>query len=143
MIRYGKTTQHAIAAMSRLAQAHAAGERLSSGDIARSRGLSQTLVAKLLSTLSQAGLITGAPGPGGGYALARKPEAITLYDVVAIFERTNDNVTCPFGPNWCGNHEPCPLHDQLVDLNKRMLDFFQSTTFACFEGSQSSPPTNP
>ncbi len=68
MLRYGKTTQSAIAAMSRLAEQYDGGRtRVSSGDIAATRNLSRPLVAKMLTTLSQAGLIRGSPGPGGGY----------------------------------------------------------------------------
>ncbi len=56
MIRYGKTTQTAISAMSRLAEVYESREQLSSHDIARDREIAQTLAAKLLTTLSQAGL---------------------------------------------------------------------------------------
>jgi len=129
MIRYGKTAQNAIAAMSRLAEVYAEGRRLSSGDIAQRRGLPQTLVAKLLTTLSQAGLVTGAPGPNGGYALARPPEQINLLDVVATFERTDDAMACPFGPTWCGNNDPCPLHDKLLALSEHVEAVLRGTTF--------------
>ena len=71
MTPYGKTAQNAVAAMSRLAEAYAENRLLSSIDIARDRNLPQTLVAKLLTMLSQAGLVEGVRGPGGGYRLAR------------------------------------------------------------------------
>ena len=139
LIRYGKTTQHAIAAMSRLAEVYVDGDRLSSGDIAKARSLSQTLVAKLLSTLSQVGLVSGAPGPGGGYALARPPAEITLLDIASVFERANDRLVCPFGPNWCGNNDPCPLHDRLVEMNEMLEQFLKSTTLAEFQYHQARP----
>jgi len=133
MIRYGKSTQNAIAAMSRLAEAYPQGERLSSHDIAKSRGIAQTLVAKLLTQLSQAGLVSGMPGPNGGYALAKEPGKITLLDITSVFERTDDRVNCPFGPGWCGNNEPCPIHDQLMELDKQVESFLETTTLERFE----------
>jgi Rrf2 family iron-sulfur cluster assembly transcriptional regulator len=133
LIRYGKTTQNAIAAMSRLAEVYEQATYLSSSDIAKSRQLSQTLVAKLLTTLSRAGLVSGAPGPGGGYALAKLPAEITLYDITTVFERTDDRLTCPFGPNWCGNNDPCPLHDQLGEIDARIETFLKSTTLEQFK----------
>ncbi len=136
MIKYGKSTQSAISAMSRLAEVYDQDQRLSSHDIAKTRNLPQPLVAKLLTTLSQFGLVTGAPGPGGGYALAHKPEEISLFDVAAVFERTDDQMTCPFGPGWCGNREPCPLHDKLVEFNEQLQTFLRSTTFAVFTNHQ-------
>lgn len=132
MIRYGKSTQNAIAAMSRLAEVHHSGIRLSSHDIAKTRGIPQTFAAKLLTQLSQAGLVTGAPGPRGGYSLARTPAKITLMDITAVFERTDDRMTCPFGPGWCGNNEPCPIHDQLVELDRQTEQFLTTTTLERF-----------
>jgi len=104
MIRYGKSTQNAIAAMSRLAVGYGQDERLSSGDIARDRDLPQTLVAKLLTNLSQAGLVTGSPGPGGGYALAKHPEqmndqfeAFLRYTTLKVF--VEGDVAVPAHPS--------------------------------------------
>ena len=70
---YGKQTETAIAAMSRLAEVWDGGKtRLSAVEVADARGLPRAMVGKLLATLSQARLVIGAPGPGGGYALRRR-----------------------------------------------------------------------
>ena len=134
MFKYGKTTQSAIAAMSRLAELYDGGKtRVSSGDIAGKRNLPRPLVAKLLTILSQARLVSGSPGPGGGYALARPPRDISLYDVAILFERGEDKRTCPFGPGWCGHGDPCPLHDDLIALDEKMVTFLRKTRFSVFE----------
>jgi Rrf2 family transcriptional regulator, iron-sulfur cluster assembly transcription factor len=132
MIRYGKSSQNAIAAMSRLAEVYKEGRRLTSQDISEDRHLTQTITAKLLTQLSQSGLVSGAPGPGGGYALARPPAEISLYDITLIFERGDDSVTCPFGPEHCGVGRPCPLHDKLVELRSEFEGFMKSTTIEIF-----------
>ena len=41
---------------------------------------------RILRRLVDAGLLTGVSGPGGGYALARKPRQINLLDVVSAVE---------------------------------------------------------
>lgn len=139
-----KTTQNAIAAMSRLAQiyddpSHSAASK----EIAESRNLPVPAVAKILTELSRGGLVIGSPGPGGGYRLARKPEEISLMDVVVLFERTNYS-TCPFGPEWCGNREPCPLHHSLVAMKQIFDDYLRNTTFAVFKLSHpKAPNSNP
>jgi Rrf2 family transcriptional regulator, iron-sulfur cluster assembly transcription factor len=139
MLRCGKTAQSAISAMSLLAERFDAGEtRLSSEDVARVRNLPQPLVAKLLSTLSTAGLVNGSRGPGGGYWLAKSPSKISLADITAEFERELESVLCPFGPGWCGNGDPCPLHDQLTAFDKEWNDFLRNTTLAVFANSRSS-----
>jgi Rrf2 family protein len=132
MIRYGKMTQSAIAAMSRLAELYDGGARVSSLDIARTRNLPKPIVAKVLTVLSQGGLVTGAPGPTGGYRLARPPRQITLHDVARLFERGSESLSCPFGPGWCGTGTPCPLHDDLHELEERMMRFLNQTHFGVF-----------
>lgn len=130
---YGKQTETAIAAISRLAEVYDDKKtRLSATEIADSRGLQRPFIAKILTVLSQAGLVSGSPGPGGGYTLANKPDEITLYDVFRIFERENDSDDCPFGGGVCGVGEPCPLHDKLVQLKDSLDEVLHSTTFEDF-----------
>jgi Rrf2 family protein len=138
MTPYGKTAQNAIAAMSRLAEAYREGHLLSSIEIARDRNLPQTLVAKLLTMLSQAGLVEGSRGPGGGYRLVRAPGKISLLDIVAVFERMEDRIICPFGPGWCGKNEPCPLHDQYVQFNEQYDSFLRRTKLSVFPSMPSA-----
>lgn len=133
MIRYGKTAQNAISAMSRLAEVYDEGKtRLSSMDIAQRRNLPKPIVAKMLVVLSQAGLVKGAPGPNGGYSLARHPSKISLFDIVSLFERSEDRLQCPFGPDWCGNNDPCPLHDDLYEMDQRLTHFLENTRLDVF-----------
>ena len=123
--------------MSFLAEAYDGGDtRVSSLDIAKSRELPKPLVAKLLVVLSQAGFVSGAPGPKGGYSLAKDPSEITLHEIVDQFEKTGDTIMCPFGPNWCGNKEPCPLHHEIVDMQDRLSTFLCSTTLKVFQANK-------
>ena len=135
MFPYGKTASNAIAAMSFLAEIHGVeGARASSAAISENRRISKPLVAKVLTILSQAGLVGGSPGPGGGYYLARPPEEIHLIEIVRLFEKTDTESRCPFGPHWCGNEDPCPLHDQLISLSEVGRRFLEETTLAVFKG---------
>ena len=127
---YGKQTEYAIAAMSRLAEVYDGGKtRLSAADIADARGLQRPSVAKVLAVLSQAGLVTGSRGPGGGSALARDPKSIKLYDVFKLFERETDSDACPLGGRICRLAQPCPIHDKLVAVQRAMDRLLHQTTF--------------
>ena len=59
------------------------------------RGLKRPFVAKVLVQLSQARLVTGSPGPGGGYRLAMEPRRISLLDIVSAMEGTASGPACP------------------------------------------------
>lgn len=131
---YGKATETAIAAMSRLAEVYDGGKtRLSADDIAKARHLQRPFVAKVLTTLSQHGLVNGSRGPGGGFALAREPKKIKLYDVFRLFEREDRSDNCPFGGGVCGVGDPCPLHHKLVRVNEAVNDVLHNSTFAEFQ----------
>ncbi len=52
-------------------------------EIARSEGLTEAHVAKLLMILRQGGFVTSTRGQTGGYALARPPELISINEALA------------------------------------------------------------
>lgn len=138
VFRQNRSTQHAIAALSRLAELYGdPGRRVSSIEIAATRNLPKPVVAKILTILAQAGLVAGSPGPGGGYRLAKPPGEISLQDVVELFEREDDS-NCPFGPGWCGNREPCPLHDRLIALRELVDNYLKKTHFDIFQSKVES-----
>lgn len=138
---YGKQTECAIAAISRLAEVYDGGlTNLSADDIADSRGLPRPFVRKILSILAQAGLVIGSRGPGGGCTLARDPRKIKLYDVFKLFEREDESDNCPFGGGRCGVGEPCPLHEKLVAVQDAVKDLLHKTTFEDFRASHQEKP---
>lgn len=133
---YGKATETAIAAMSRLAEVFDDGTtKLSAVDIAESRGLQKPFVAKVMTTLSQAGLVNGSRGPGGGFSLAKHPKEISIYDVFCLFEREDDSDVCPFGGGICGEGDDCPLHDKLTNVQETIDDVLHNTTFDVFRSA--------
>ncbi len=132
MFTYSKLAQAGIAAVSYLAEISVEGRLAGSGEIAEARGLSRALVAKILTLLSSAGLVSGKSGPTGGYQLARAPAKISLLDVVRVFEGLESQVMCPFGPHWCGAGPQCPLHDTFAELRQQVVDRLARETFAQF-----------
>lgn len=132
MFGYGKMSGCAVAAVSALAEVHPKDITLSSAQIAQSRNLSQPLVAKVLTQLSQHGIVHGTRGPGGGYRLARDPAAIKVLEIVELFEGHRDPSSCPFGPGWCGVGDPCPLHDTLVTMSETAASTLRNLDFAAF-----------
>ena len=139
MVRFGKVAQIAIAAVSALAEAYDGGKTtMSSADNAKRRELPQPIVAKVLTILSTKGVVAGTRGPGGGYWLNRKPNRVSLFDIVGEFERTDTKILCPFGPNWCGNGEPCPMHDSLQQRTEDWEAYLKQTKFDIFRLSGSA-----
>ncbi len=137
MFIYGKMATYAISVMSYLAET--SGRRVGSLEISQVRKLSRPLAAKLLTQLAAAGLAQGRPGPSGGYTLAKPPRDICLFDIVALFGPTEPPDLCPFGPGWCGNNDPCPLHEKITNLLSENIKFMKSSTLAEFVDWPTSP----
>ena len=54
--------------------------------VAMSEQLPEAYLEQLVASLRKAGLVQGKRGAGGGYTLAREPEAITAGDIVRALE---------------------------------------------------------
>lgn len=81
---------------------------------------------KVLQDLVRSELVRSRSGPGGGYALARIPDAITILDVVnavAPLERIHH---CPLG--LPSHKKLCPLHKELDKAYAATEEAFSSVT---------------
>lgn len=137
MLRYGKMVQTAVAVSSRLAELYLQNKNgentlASSLDIASNRHIPKPAVAKILTVLAKHGLVTGSPGPHGGYRLAKPPQDISLFDIVGIFEKKVTDRPCPLGPHWCGNGAPCALHNKFTALLEHNERFLKTTHLGLF-----------
>lgn len=66
---------------------------------------------KVLQDLVRAKFVRSQSGPGGGYALARRPEKITILDVVNAVAPLERIRHCPLG--LTSHARLCPLHAEL------------------------------
>jgi Rrf2 family transcriptional regulator, nitric oxide-sensitive transcriptional repressor len=66
---------------------------------------------KVLQDLVRAKLVRSQSGPGGGYALAKSPEEITILDVVNAVAPLERIRRCPLGLR--SHTRLCPLHAEL------------------------------
>jgi len=101
-------------------------------DLAERTGLPQPYLEQILLSLKGVGLVRSKRGVGGGYVLARSPEAITLAEIVAAVD--GPIVAGDFGqPHQDGacNHEgQCVLLDVWADVGNHMREHLSSFTLA-------------
>lgn len=73
---------------------------------------------KILRVLAGAGLVHSYRGVNGGYSLARKPENITMLDVVEAVEGPITINRCLYSPEECSKRfsAHCPIHEALFSL---------------------------
>ena len=85
-MRLTAQADYAVVMMSAAARHCGVSGRLNATILAEETGLPLPTVQKLVSRLSAAGLIESARGTGGGFALARPAEDISLADIVEAVE---------------------------------------------------------
>ena len=91
-------------------------------------GIGVSFLTKVFQQLNEAGLLTSKRGRGGGVALTRAPDAISLYEIVVAIDGTALFEECVLGLPGCGEAEPCPLHEHWTEERERMKTTFQKTT---------------
>jgi Rrf2 family transcriptional regulator, iron-sulfur cluster assembly transcription factor len=82
-------------------------------------------VGKILQILVRKGILISAKGRGGGFALSRPPEKITLRQIVEALDGTQRINRCILGFSPCDSSQHCPQHDEWVEVRQqieRMLD---------------------
>ena len=77
---------YACRVLAQIARKHGTGELAHVENLARVEAVPPNYLGQILSELRDGGLITSRRGKTGGYALARAPEEISLYDVVSLVE---------------------------------------------------------
>lgn len=77
---------YACRVLAELARLHGTANLAQIEHLARVEHVPSNFLAQILSELRNAGLITSRRGSQGGYALARPPDQISLYDVVMAID---------------------------------------------------------
>jgi Rrf2 family protein len=116
------SSQYAIRAMIYLAQLEP-GRLVQAHIMAKELSLPAPYLSKILQQMVKDGLTVSRKGPSGGFALARKPEEIRLYDLLDSFQKIHRVESCILGDATCSDDDPCALHS----FWKQMRDTFVNT----------------
>ena len=95
--------------------------------IAESTKVSAPYLSKVLQLLVKSGLIQSQRGIGGGFVLSKRPEKITILEVVNAVDPVCRIKTCPLGIEAHGPNL-CALHKKLDEATATIEKAFASTT---------------
>jgi Rrf2 family transcriptional regulator, iron-sulfur cluster assembly transcription factor len=96
-------------------------------DIATRQTISLSYLEQLFARLRRAGMVKGVRGPGGGYTLAGKANAINIADIIAAVDEQIDATKCG-GEGNCQNHKACLTHDLWMGLSEQIRDYLKGIT---------------
>ena len=99
-------------------------------DIAQTQQISEKYISRLVIDLRRAGLIRSIRGVNGGFHLAKKPEEITLLEVLEVMEGPISVVECVNSRNKCERNPLCGARTIWQRLNENIRQMMQQITLA-------------
>lgn len=96
-------------------------------DIAQSQSLSEKYLSRIVIDLKSAGLVDSLRGAHGGYVLTRRPDEITVRQVVWSLEDTSP-VECVRNAGVCDRVSSCPTHEVWRILDRAIYTALDSIT---------------
>ena len=121
MLRLTKKADYGLMALKYLAeQANGrpkADSARSAKDVAEAYHIPPQLLAKILQTLTRAGLLTSSAGTYGGYALARPAAEITAFEVIRAIDGPLFITSCITIHGTCDLAGHCTIKEPLRKVN--------------------------
>jgi Rrf2 family protein len=129
MIRISMKTDYGLIALKHIASLPD-GDLANAKEIATQFNLPPSLLAKILQSLAQSGIIESTKGSGGGYRMVRKPSNVTLTQVFESIEGPVHMVMCTSNDGCCSIEDRCTVKNGLTNLEQRFYQFFDTVTLA-------------
>lgn len=129
-MRLGRESEYAIEGLIALA-AKPLGTVMLLRDIAKSRVIPASFLAKIFQKLTRGGILNSSRGAVRGYALARRPKDLKLKEIVLAVEGTDLLERCIFWSCRCADANPCALHFRWKKMRQRIIgEMMERTTLA-------------
>lgn len=127
-----KKTRYALVALTFLAK-EVNEQAILSTEISKSEKIPQRFLENILLELKKIGVVGSKRGKSGGYYLTRKPEEITLSDIVRHFEGAISMLYCISEKNYqpcefCKDEKSCKIRNVFSEIRESTLQILNKTT---------------
>lgn len=127
-----KKTRYAIVALTRLARDYGKGS-LQIRELAEEEKIPRSFLENILLELKKSGILGSNLGKTGGYFLLKKPEEVTLADIVRQFEGTTALMYCvsenSYRPcEFCKDESACQIRRVFMEVRDTTNNILQKTT---------------
>lgn len=129
-----KKTRYAIVALTRLARDFGKGPILIR-DIAQDEKIPQRFLENILLELRKLGILGSKLGKEGGYYLLKRPEEVSLAEIIRHFEGTIAMMYCvsekAYQPcEFCKDEAKCQIRRVFKEVRDTTYDILKRTTLA-------------
>jgi len=93
-------------------------------------GIGFSFMTKILQPLTAAGILNSFKGAKGGLVFNRKPDDVSVKDVVLAIDGDVLFTRCALGLPECGGAEICEFHEKWTPLRNELVNTFEETSIA-------------
>jgi Rrf2 family protein len=129
MLRLTKKADYGLMALKYLAEQAGSGAQ-SAKDIAEAYHIPAQLLAKILQTMTRAGLLVSHAGTNGGYALARSAGEISAFEVIRAIDGPLFITSCITIHGNCDLVGTCTIKEPLRKVNDSITDLLSGISIA-------------
>lgn len=128
------TSKYAIRAVIYLAVNASDGKKIGIKKISEALEIPSPFLGKILQALVRRKILSSTKGPNGGFGIGKKPERITLYEI--IFEMDGDELfhSCLLGVGSCDSNKKeggyCAMHHEFEEPRRQLIDLYKNKTVA-------------
>jgi Rrf2 family protein len=102
--------------------------------VAHEEDIPASFLGKIFQSLSRAGLVKSSRGSGGGFAMSRPAEEITVLEVIEAIEGPVALTRCLDEDTGCEHAGGCALCSLFAEAQDKVKDIFTRTTIAQLAG---------
>jgi len=113
-VKFSARVSYGLRAASFLAERYGRGPVLSK-DISEAENLPAAYLEQIMASLRRADLVSGTRGARGGYVLTRRPEEITITDLITAIDGPIQLSECPGGASCCATPDGCAVREVFAD----------------------------
>ncbi len=127
---FSKSCEYGLQAILYIALHASSERRVGLQEIAENQEIPSHFLSKILQILVKQKLLSSTKGPNGGFILNKKPEDITLLEVIAAIDGLDIFDRCGIGLKTCSDEVPCPIHNKFKFLRENIRDTLANETLA-------------
>jgi Rrf2 family protein len=107
-----------------------AGRIISANEISQWASVPKSFLAKILQSLSRAGIVKSTQGIAGGFRLAKPPDEVSLLDVIKAVQGLSALNMCAIDRHKCSLSSTCVIHPIWVQIMEDLEERLRKETFA-------------
>jgi Rrf2 family protein len=119
------TSKYALRALIYLALQGDNSTKIGIKQISKELAIPMPFLGKIMQTLAKQKLLDSTKGPHGGFSLIKKPEDISLMEIVEIIDGSDTFSVCILGNEKCtldANH--CSVHQNYAEIRENLKNLF-------------------